>query len=75
VTPSPFIPLPLSRREILRRVKERRSLSSKISSPSPFKERGIKVEDSSRGEVDKLEPLYRPNHFGYNGTVFIEERK
>jgi hypothetical protein len=26
---------------------------SKTSSPSPFKERGIKVEDSSRGEVNK----------------------
>jgi len=73
VTPSPFL-----LGGITRRVKERRSLSSKISSPSPFKERGIKVlrlKDSSRGEVDKLEPLYRPNHFGYNGTVFIEERK
>jgi len=27
------------------------------TSPSPLKERGIKVEDSSRGEVDKTEYL------------------
>jgi len=34
------------------RVKEGRSPSSKKIPPSPLKERGIKVEDSSRGEVD-----------------------